>query len=794
MRRTIATIRSAGRAIAGFLGIPMLTVGCLWQPVAAQEARTPSVDPAAFETILAKHQDLTYPQWRAALGEQPPGPASLSFDPTKQKFFDQIQGKLKLTDEELAVFRRTGLVAIDQRLRYSFASAYYQIYTSDLPVLVTTDSILHALHRSYDELLAEVETTWFAVSLNEILADCHSELERMRLARPDPALGESLRDVDLFLTVARNLFAGAGAPAGLDSHWGGDLWKGELRIRSVYGQDDEVLTRLKDIQSGVIQVPFRDEPTRIYGGMRFVDYSQFRPRGHYTRSPDLRRYFRAMIWMGRADCGWNVLPSRTPGVAGDSDRELRDAALLSQLIASSGGLGRLRAIDNLLTLLVGHSDNLGVFSLADLLKRCEIKEGGGLADPRALARLKKALEDGRFAQQRIRSQAVISDPEDPYKVPPPSTFLMFGQRFALDSFILSHVVFDSIIFQDRKQKRMMPRGLDVMAALGNDEAASLLDDEVKRWNYGANLLATREFVGQLGPEFWRENLYNGWLDALRTLDDDLSREENAPQAMRTAAWRRKQLQTQLASWAELRHDNVLHAKQSYTGVPACEYPDGYVEPYPRFYASLRSFAEETLRRLVSTDYGSKDPRVSRVLADVKARQLDHLRTMARILGRLEVVARKELRAEPLTAEERGFLERTIDQRGTVRWGSGRRPRYDGWYCDLLYKASEGSTIPVNDPRSLDWGPTVVDIHTDPESQSVLEAGVGDVNLCVIAIDNRGDKAVYVGPIFSYHEFRQPAEGRLTDERWQTMIVNDGLLSPPEWTRVFRARPRIQTGR
>jgi hypothetical protein len=328
-----------------------------------------------------------------------------------------------------------------------------------------------------------------------------------------------------------------------------------------------------------------------------------------------------------------------------------------------------------------------------------------------------------------------------------------------------------------------------MAALGNDEAAVLLDDEVRSWNYGANLLASREFVDQLEPRFWRENLYNGWLDALRTLDDDLSREENAPQAMRTTAWRRKQLQTQLASWSQLRHDNVLYAKQSYTAVPGCEYPDGYVEPYPRFYASLKSFAEEALRRLVSVDYGSKDPRVSRALVDVKTRQLDYFRTIARILGRLEVVARKELRAESLTAEERGFVERTIDQRGTVRFGSGSRPRYDGWYCDLLYKASDRSTTPPQDARSLDWGPTVVDVHTDPESRSVLEAGVGDVNLCVIAIDNRGDQAVYVGPIFSYYEFRHQAEDRLTNERWQKMIINGGLPSSPEWSRAFRARPR-----
>jgi hypothetical protein len=90
-----------------------------------------------------------------------------------------------------------------------------------------------------------------------------------------------------------------------------------------------------------------------------------------------------MSWMGRADCGWNVLPSRAPGVEADSDRELRDAALLTQPIESSGGLGRLKAIGDLLTRLVGRSDSLGVFSLGDLLKRCEVKNGEGLADRQA---------------------------------------------------------------------------------------------------------------------------------------------------------------------------------------------------------------------------------------------------------------------------------------------------------------------------------------------------------------------------------------------------------------------------
>ena len=31
-----------------------------------------------------------------------------------------------------------------------------------------------------------------------------------------------------------------------------------------------------------------------------LDYSQYIPRGHYTRSKDFERYFKAMMWYGQA--------------------------------------------------------------------------------------------------------------------------------------------------------------------------------------------------------------------------------------------------------------------------------------------------------------------------------------------------------------------------------------------------------------------------------------------------------------------------------------------------------------
>ena len=86
-------------------------------------------------------------------------------------------------------------------------------------------------------------------------------------------------------------------------------------------------------------------------------------------------------------------------------------------------------------------------------------------------------------------------------------------------------------------------------------------------------------------------MYDIWLSALAKLDAS-RKGARFPEVMRSRAWARKQLQTQLGSWAELRHDTILYVKQSYTDGEMCDYPAGYVEPYPEFYARVALFAEE----------------------------------------------------------------------------------------------------------------------------------------------------------------------------------------------------------
>ena len=150
------------------------------------------------------------------------------------------------------------------------------------------------------------------------------------------------------------------------------------------------------------------------------------------------------------------------------------------------------------------------------------------------------------------------------------------------------------------------------------------------------------------------SLFNVWLDALRLLDNDMTQQKHFPQIMRTQTWQMKQLQTQLASWAELRHDTILYAKQSYTAFAVCEYPTGYVEPYPHLYAKVKDFAKETVRLLEKIEFSSPNAQKYGELGLMQMRQLAFLNTMTGHLSQLEKLAQKELMAQPFTSQSNYF--------------------------------------------------------------------------------------------------------------------------------------------
>src|SRR5262249_2753834 len=126
-------------------------------------------------------------------------------------------------------------------------------------------------------------------------------------------------------------------------------------------------------------------------------------------------------------------------------------------------------------------------------------------------------------------------------------------------------------------------------------------------------------------------------------------------------------------------------------------------------------------------------------------------------------------------DESDFVKKTL----TSHPNCDGTPIYDGWYPKLYFDGEAWEK----------WEPTIADVHTDPHTGRVLEVGVGEANLCVIAIDNEQHRRVYAGPIYSYYEFAQPMRDRLTDEAWLKQLETNRAPARPHWVGSFQAAQR-----
>jgi len=669
--------------------------------------------------LLAKH----------ALSEVP----SLSYDPRTSQFLDLIQASaLALNDDELAHLGTNGFVISKRSAFPTFIGGYVAIYSEDLPVYISADAILEAVHSSYDSVLKVTEENALMANVTQMLESMHARLPS--LAAQNPA---SAADLDLYLTLARSLLKGTNVPpvAGAD-------------VKTV--QD---LYQLATTASGQATVT-------LFGAQREFDASQFTPRGHYTDDAALSAYFRAMIWLGRTD--FRLIETNSDG----TQRFLRpqyDAMLLLRQTMSDQELSRFRKVDTALQAFLGESDTLSVTQLDSLLA-----DLGGLDGARAAsdATVEAALRAGGYGIQRIASQIMVNDGVVP-TLPLARSFALFGQRYVLDSHVFSQVVYDRL-----PSKRMMPNPLDVaFSALGNDQALPLLDSELGKFaGYPGALESARVLADAHGADFWNANLYNLWFSALRALSPGANvgkpASQGMPEVTGTQAWGRRILNTQLGSWAELRHDTLLYAKQSYTGVPACAYPDAYVDPYPEFYAKLRLFAERgvALANLLEES-----------LSVESASLRSYFAKLASALTTLEGMAKNQRDGTPFSPEQLAFVNRAVRIiQQDVTCTTIDAP--DGWLADLYF-------MPLT---SMMASPTIADVHSQPADENgnvvgnVLHVGTGYPRLMVTTVDTCQGPRAYAGVTFAYHERMTTNYLRLTDRAWAIELQAETRPTDVPW--------------
>jgi hypothetical protein len=271
--------------------------------------------------------------------------------------------------------------------------------------------------------------------------------------------------------------------------------------------------------------------------------------------------------------------------------------------------------------------------------------------------------------------------------------------------------------------------------------------------------------------FWEQSLYNAWLASLRQLNPPASSGQ-LPYFMQTTAWHHEKLNTQLTSWAMLRHDNILYGKQSYTGGTGCSYPYTFVEPYPDFYYGLQDFARNAAAFFTTVLQDDQ--------FESKNSIIEYYNGYAGIMEKLGAIAGKELAGTALDESELTFLKTMIND----YMASG--PSITGWYNDLFFQWG-----------GLNWDYKVADVHTQPTDQfanvvgHVLHVGNGSINLGVFLAPNPVNPShlmVFTGPVSSFYQEVTNNFYRYTDEEWEKKILwgEGSMPERPDWVSVYLA--------
>jgi hypothetical protein len=658
--------------------------------IQAQLAEVKGLDAAGFEKKYGV-------QWTTSLG----------YDPLTAKGLDLVDASsaLGLDADEKAKLATNGFVISERKRFPSFIYGYQTIYDADLPVYVSADSILYAVHRSYDRILAAEEEAVLAPALAVMLRQMRDLLATGALSGFS---AETTQDVALYLAVAYGLLTGS-----IDTQVAGAK---ELVDMAVAHQGQRTV--------------------RLFGADREEDFSQFTPRGHYASSPTLTRYFQAMMWLGRIDL--RILETQPDGSQIFRRRQL-DAAYALRAVMSPSALEQWNRVEDVVAAFVGEADNITPPELDGLLADLGLSSALDLGK-KTDAEIAQAVVNGAYGTQRISSH-IMAGGVAGATLPLSSTFLLFGQRYVIDSHVFSNVVYDRV--NHGGPLRMMPDPLDVaFAALRNDHAGLLLGQELQKYSYAPDLASMRIVVEAHPQDFWDANLYHQWVGALRGLSEKNT--PGLPTIANTEAWGRRILNAQLASWAELRHDTLLYAKQSYTGVPSCEYPDAYVDPYPEVFARVAAFAARGAALPISPSARA------------------YFTQLGTVASTLEAMAKAQRTGAPHSSEHMAFINQLNFSEGC---GS---PSFDGWYAKMFYDPNDAITQTKY---------TVADVHTQPADEGgntvgrVLHVGTGSARAMVVTVDSCNGPRAYVGLASSYFEHTTSGYERLTDESWA------GMLSP-----------------
>lgn len=623
-------------------------------------------------------------------------------NPTQLKDFDDTLS-LHLAKEGFGI-----VPAKNEQLFHVYEKNDY----NEFPSFVTTDLYLQLYHLYFDCMLRDLEENKLLPLMITFTRNMHELLYNMeRWSGSDETIQRIAEHNATYYNIAYKLFTGdyIFAP------------------NNIAAEEVDKVMKAVDSPSDFMQ----DYKEILFG------YSLFRPRGHYTRSEKLQRYFRGMMWLQTVSFGLN-----------HKDEVLATVMQACALKLDKSSRNKYEQLNRLITFLMGKSDNLSLPQVLAEVEKTGLQMEDLIHNDQAIAKITTALDEIGNKQTRIRPR---------YEKTSHNKINVMPQRYQPDA----EVMLNMVDYDNKPTQRATPKGLDFFAAMGVSAAEQILIDEGQKWNdFKPALENMKKRMGEID---WNETIATQWMNTLKVLNDN-GKSKNLPYFMVNPEWSKKDLNAALASWAELKHDAILYAKQPMGaecggGGPPDPVVKGYVEPNIGFWKKAIELLDNTHKLLKEQD----------MLTKKIEEATERIREEAQFLL---AVSEKELAGKTLNDEENDQIEII---------GS----TFENISLDLIREPDQ-YLMGWSDVQGADKKIALVaDVYTanadNNPDKSILFEAVGDADEIYVIVEIGGYLYLMRGAVLSYREFIQPIDKpRLTDEEWQEQLKSNPRKGVPEW--------------
>jgi len=760
-----------------------------------------------------------------------------------------------LTEQQKQLLLNNGVLIIPGDGYDRFELAYSSLSEKDVPVFITSDSILHLFHIEFNEILKNLEIKKLSPMLKEFLKSLIKESVRQYDGFEDDELKELSRRNVAYLSVAMRLLD---PEYDIPSFVSSDMNKEIERIEKHEGFfKSEIFS--KDCPQECLKLAFTDDKcgAQIKGGKIFYqgktwdsvefykeictrmcyceDYSQYIPRGHYTSSEQLKRYFKSMMWLGRMSFkirgeNWTkqaiLLTDVVKSANVTYDGEVYPAYEIYSRIYSVTGF--FAGVSDDLTFFeydIAVTNSLGnEFNEYEKLKtdiankiREEISE---LRSPKILGGFEIDLAGNlKDLTQGLR---------------------LIGQRYALDSQILGDLVYKNVgpnvnspYYDEVVDYCVKTSCLGYPGCSEPKEfyysCANMEKDRTKYWNEicdavielycgcnGCNENIPLENIQKiysvcrfmptgldianiLGSEKAEEVLdkhYNNNRNRYCNYENKTLELKNLVDSYSEKDWTRNLYNTWL--W-------MLQAvlKEKPEGYPTWMRSDIWkLKDLITFLSSWAELRHDTIlyvKQSYTWATGMEATSVGPIVAKYYGYVEPNPELFARAKFAIDFLKQGLEEQNVITEEVMKSLEQTSQMMNKLKKISEKELKgealteedydyikgIDSVFNSILEDLASAlkiktGTCPIGElcKETLEGRneafktSMIADVHTDSNTKKVLEVGTGKVDWVLVAHKSKNNRiGIAVGPIFSYYEFSWPMKDRLTDEKWRNEILD-----------------------